>query len=405
VPLEENVRNVQASVAWLARAGREVIFDAEHFFDGWREDREYALSVLRAARDAGAAWLVLCDTNGGTPPWEVAEVVAEVARAGLLPLGFHGHNDGDTAVAASLEAVRAGATQVQGTVNGYGERCGNANLCSVAPALELKMGLRCLADGALARLTEVARIVADISNRELPPERPYVGRDAFAHKAGVHTSAMARCEGLYEHLDPALVGNERRTVVSELGGRATVREKARELGLKLPSDDAALALAREVKALEARGYQFDAADGTFELLVRRARGDAPARFELERLRVLVERHGGDVSESVATVAVRVEGTRHFASAEGDGPVHALDRAARQVLEGAFPVLGELRLCDYKVRTLENGAQGTAACTRVLVESEFRGRRFATVGVSTNVLEASWEALLQSFEVALARSGG
>jgi 2-isopropylmalate synthase len=403
--LEENLQNVAGSVARLVREGREVIFDAEHFFDGYAEDPGYALAILRAAKGAGAHWIVLCDTNGGTAPWEVGRIVGEVVRAGLGPVGFHGHNDMDTAVAASLEAVRAGATQVQGTVNGYGERCGNANLCSVAPALELKLGVHCLPAGALSRLTEVANLVADISNRTLASERPFVGRDAFAHKAGVHASAQARCEGLYEHIDPEAVGNERRTVVSELGGRATILEKVEEMGLPPLGDEAAQKLARQVKKMEAQGYQFDSADGTFELLVRRATGEMPRRFDLERLRVLVERHGRDVSETVATVAVTVDGKRHFASSEGDGPVHALDRAARAVLEAAFPVLRRLRLRDYKVRTLDGGPEGTAAQIRVLVESEFDGKHFTTVGVSTNLIEASWEALVQSFEVALGRAAG
>jgi 2-isopropylmalate synthase len=399
---EENLAMIRDSVSYLKRNGRVVVYDAEHFFDGFRADRAYALSALRAAAEAGADWIALCDTNGGSLPSWVREVVTAVrAELPSTPLGIHTHNDGEMAVANALAAVEAGCTQVQGTINGYGERCGNANLVSVIPALQLKMGLSCVPEESLSRLTELARAVAEIANVGLDPYAPYVGVSAFAHKGGVHVAAVEKVAASYEHVAPERVGNLRKVVVSELSGRVNVRVRAAELGVDVQGAEPVV-LAR-VKDLESRGYQFEAAEGTFELLVRRARPDYAAPFEVLDVVVIAERrrgHGAMFAE--ATVKLRVGAAVVHEVAEGEGPVHALDRALRKALEPHYPSLGAVRLADYKVRILDPES-ATGARTRVLIEAARDEERWSTIGVSQNIIEASCEALADSLELHLLRA--
>jgi 2-isopropylmalate synthase len=323
---EENLAMIADSVAWLKKNGREVVYDAEHFFDGYRADPAYALCTVKAASDAGADWIVLCDTNGGSLPAWITRVVGAVRARVATPLGVHTHNDGELAVANALAAVEAGCTQVQGTINGYGERCGNANLVSIIPALQLKMGRRCVPPASLGRLTELSRAVSEIANLNPDPHAPYVGASAFAHKGGVHVAAVEKVAESYEHVPPALVGNRRHAVVSELSGRGNVRVRAEELGLDARGHEKAV-VAR-VKDLENEGYQFEAAEGSFELLVRRGRPDYQPAFEVLDVVVMAQKRDGRPMVSEATVKLRVAGETVHTAAEGSGPVHALDRALR-----------------------------------------------------------------------------
>jgi 2-isopropylmalate synthase len=398
---EENLAMVRDSVALLKRHGKDVVYDAEHFFDGYRADPEYALATVKAAAEAGADWVALCDTNGGSLPGFVSDAVTAVKAAiPGTPLGIHAHNDGELAVANSLAAVQAGCTQVQGTINGIGERCGNANLVSVVPNLQLKMGHRCVSDESLPRLTELARAVAEIANMRLESRTPWIGVSAFAHKGGVHVAAVERVRSSYEHVAPETVGNSRKVVVSELSGRVNVRVRAGDLGLQLNGEETEL-LAR-VKELENRGYQFEAAEGSFELLIRRGREGYASPFEILDLVVLGERrrgHGEMFSE--ATVKLRVDSVVVHEVAEGDGPVHALDRALRKALEPLYPSLRQVHLVDYKVRILDPES-ATGAKTRVLLEAARGEERWSTVGVSQNIIEASAEALADSLELHLLR---
>src|SRR5262245_28393143 len=398
----ENLAMIRDSVAFLKREGREVVYDAEHYFDGYRADPGYALEAVRAAAEAGADWVALCDTNGGSLPSWIREVV-ETVRAAVpgTPLGIHTHNDGELAVANALAAVEAGCTQVQGTVNGYGERCGNANLVSIVPALQLKMGHRCIPDAHLARLTELSRTVSEIANTRPDPHAPYVGASAFAHKGGVHVAAVEKVAESYEHIPPERVGNRRKVVVSELAGRVNVRVRAADLGLDVRGAEPAVLV--RVKELESRGYQFEAAEGSFELLVRRSRPDYAPPFEILDLVVIAERrrgHGEMFSE--ATVKLKVGETVVHEVAEGDGPVHALDRALRKALEPLYPGLRAVRLADYKVRILDPES-ATGAKTRVLLEAACGEERWSTIGVSQNIIEASGEALADSLELYLLRA--
>jgi 2-isopropylmalate synthase len=399
---EENLAMVTDSVTFLKKHGREVVYDAEHFFDGFAADPEYALKTVSAAAAAGADWVVLCDTNGGSLPSRVAEVVRAVRER--LPgtgLGIHTHNDGELAVANALAAVEAGCTQVQGTVNGYGERCGNANLVSVIPALQLKLGHTCVEADRLARLTELSRAVAEIANMRPDPRAPYVGASAFAHKGGVHVAAVEKVTQSYEHVAPEQVGNNRKVVVSELSGRVNVRVRAAEMGLDVQGAEPAV-LAR-IKELESRGYQFEAAEGSFELLVRRSRPDYAPPFEILDVVVIGERrrgHGEMFAE--ATVKLRVGPHLVHEVAEGDGPVHALDCALRKALEPHYPGLREVRLADYKVRILDPES-ATGATTRVLIEGARDEERWSTIGVSRNIIEASCEALADNLELHLLRT--
>ena len=399
---DENLAMVADSVRLLRAEGRRVLFDAEHFFDGHAHDTAYAQAVLEAAVDAGAECVVLCDTNGGALPHDVDEVVRESLGvvAGRAGVGVHVHNDADCAVANSLVAIRAGATHVQGTVNGIGERCGNANLMSIIPNLKLKLGLNVVADDDLCRLTHVAHEVAEIMNVIPNPHAPYVGHAAFAHKAGLHVSALAKREDLYQHVAPESVGNSLRLLVSELAGRATVVLKGRELGLDLEQEhDAVNRVLSTVKDLEHAGYTFEAADASFELLIRQETGTRRTFFRLESFRTIVERRDDGRVVAEATVKIWIGNERVIGTGEGNGPVDALDHAFRAAVNGHFPWLAKVALTDYKVRIVDPGA-GTAATTRVLIRSSDGEREWDTVGVSENVIDASWKAMEDAYTAGL-----
>jgi 2-isopropylmalate synthase len=401
--LDENLRIIEQSLAFLRERGRRVIYDAEHFFDGYHADPAYALETLRAAARGGAETLVLCDTNGGSLPWQVAETVRAVRAALKHPLGVHTHDDAGCAVANALAAVKEGATQVQGTVNGYGERCGNANLCSIIPSLELKMGLRCLPDGHLPALHELSAFVAEVANLAPNDHQPYVGRSAFAHKGGIHVAAMRRSAVSYQHVDPALVGNQMRVVVSELSGRGNLLSKAEELGLSVKGGDDLAGVLNEIKLLEAKGFSFEAAEASVALLMKRQDADYRAPFELVDFLVNVQHRAGRGLFSEAMVKVKVEGQVVHTAADGDGPVDALDAALRKALAPHYPEVQELHLTDYKVRILDS-TNGTGAITRVLIDTHRGGETWSTVGASTNIIEASWRALVDAIEYGLTVAG-
>jgi 2-isopropylmalate synthase len=397
--LEENLRMIRDSVAHFKRLGREVVYDAEHFFDGTRLDPAYAAATLDAAAEAGADCLVLCDTNGGELPEVVADVVAGLRGRLATPLGIHPHNDAGLAVANALAAVRAGCVQIQGTINGYGERCGNVDLVPVIATLQLKLGRRVLPDEALRRLTEVAHYVAAVANQHPDPHAPYVGRSAFAHKGGIHVAAIAKVPESYRHIDPETVGNVTRVVVSEVAGRRNVQLRARELGIA--AGDGEEGVLRRIKELEHRGFQFEAAEGSFEMLLRRAAPGYRPPFALEDFTVLVEKRGDGAPRAQATVKIRVGDEVMHTAAEGDGPVSALDRAVRKALLPHYPALAEVYLVDYKVRIVDEHL-GTAARPRVIIESARGTERWSTVGCSENIIEASWLALCDGLELALLR---
>jgi 2-isopropylmalate synthase len=401
--LPENLAMIADSVAFLVKHVEEVVYDAEHFFDGWKRDREYALQTLRAAEAAGAASLVLCDTNGGALPHEVTEIVREVRRHVRAPLGIHAHNDGECAVANSLAAVLEGAEQVQGTLNGYGERCGNANLISIIPNLMLKLGLQAIPELHLRELREAARFASELANRTPWQHQPFVGDSAFAHKAGMHVSAVLKHPETYEHIDPTLVGNHRRVLVSELSGKSNILWKAQEYGIDLDKDTPeARRILETLKALEDEGYQFEGAEASFELLMERALGNHRPYFELDGYRVSVETRRDDKEPfAEATVRVRVKGILEHTAATGNGPVNALDHALRKALEEFYPNLREMSLLDYKVRILDE-SKGTAAKTRVLITSGDGEETWGTVGVGPNIIDASWQALVDSVEYKLRR---
>jgi 2-isopropylmalate synthase len=399
--LEENLAMIADSVAFLKAAGREVVYDAEHFFDGYRADGDYALAALKAAADAGADWVTLCDTNGGSLPGFIIQAVGAVkAHLPGTRLGIHTHNDSDVAVANALAAVEAGCTQVQGTINGWGERCGNANLISIIPALQLKMGLRCVSDEGLARLTELSRTISEIANIRPRAHAPYVGRSAFAHKGGAHVAAVEKITSSYEHVPPERIGNRRHIVVSELSGRGNVRMRALELGVDAQGNERELV--SRIKDLESRGYQFEAAEGSFELLVQRSRPGYVAPFEVLDVVVISERRRGNSMFAEATVKVRIGDDVLHTVAEGSGPVHALDGAFHKALNDAYPLLREVHLVDYKVRILDPEA-ATGAKTRVLIEAARGEERWSTIGVSQNIIEASAEALADALELPLSRA--
>ncbi len=401
--LDDNLRIIEQSLAYLRAQGRRVIYDAEHFFDGYRADRSYALETLRAAVRGGAETVVLCDTNGGSMPWEVAEIVRSVKETLNHPLGIHTHNDGECAVANSLAAVREGAIQVQGTINGYGERCGNANLCSIIPNLELKLKRRCLPDGGLHHLYEVGHFVAEVANLAPDEHLAYVGKSAFAHKGGIHVAAMRRNEASYQHVDPALVGNQMRVVVSELSGRGNLLSKAEEYGLADGGADVADVL-NEIKLLEAKGFSFEAAEASVAMMMKRQQPGYRAPFELIDFTANVDHRAGRGIFAEATVKVRVEGEVLHTAAEGTGPVNALDAALRKALVQRYPEIANFHLADYKVRILDS-ANGTAAVTRVLLDTQSGAKRWSTVGASTNIIEASWRALADSVEYGLTVAAG
>jgi len=394
--LDEGEAMIADSVAFLAAAGRTVLVDMEHFFDGYKHNPEFAMRALEAAVVKGASHVVLCDTNGGSLPHEVAAVVADVHRhvGGDVTIGIHCHDDTGCAVANSMAAVLAGARHVQGTLNGLGERTGNCNLTTMIPNLELKLGARCLPEGHLVRLTAVSHHVAEVLNRPLDPQQPYVGASAFAHKAGLHVSAIARARDAYEHVDPEQVGNGTRFVVSEMAGRATIQMKADELGLAMDGP-AVNQVIDDLKRLEHEGYHFEAADASLELLMRRAAGWEQDSFKVESMRVITDELPNGDFTTEATVKVWVgagaDAMRHVHTAEGNGPVNAIDKALRASLGAAFPELDKVHLTDYKVRILD-GSSATGAVTRVLIDFTNGERTWTTIGVSGNIIEASWRAL-------------
>jgi len=397
---DEALDMIADSVEYLRSQGRRVFFDAEHFFDGYQGNQEFAVNALRAAHDAGAERLVLCDTNGGFLSHDVQRIVGEVGDAlGNATLGCHFHNDSGMAVGNSITAVLEGAYQVQGCINGYGERTGNADLCSLIPNLSLKMGFETIPEDRLPRLTTVSHHLADLVNLTLDPHIPYVGSSAFTHKAGLHTSALARRSDAYEHMDPAEIGNATRVVVSELAGRSTVLAKAQAQGLKLTSEDAQKVV-DQIKELEHLGYQFEAADGSFELLLREAQGWRQDYFDLESYRVFIENRDDKVVAE-ATVKVHVGDNRVVTTREGDGPVSALDRALRAALIDAYPEIAEITLTDYRVRDLDS-SDGTSARVRVLTEHADVDARWGTVGVHENIIDASWKAVVEGLVIGLIR---
>ena len=397
--LEENLRMIENTVAWLRGQGKRVIYDAEHFFDGYRLDAAYALQSLQAAVRGGAETIVLCDTNGGSLPWQVESAVqAVIAKLGPVPVGIHAHDDTGCGVANSLAAVRAGARHVQGTVNGYGERCGNANLCVVIPNLELKLNLRALPAGALPRLHEVARFTAEVANLAPNDHMAYVGDSAFAHKAGVHVAAMQRHPDAYQHIDPAVVGNAKRVVVSELSGRANVVSKAGEPGFENVDAATSAKVVELIKAKEHEGFSFEAAEASVGLLVRRLTPGYQPLFHLLDYRGMVSRHGGRTLAE-ATIKLNIGGHEVHTAAEGNGPVNAFDMALRKALTPLFPQVKDISLTDYKVRIL-NSNRGTEAITRVLIDWHDGVRRWSTVGAGTNILDATWLALADGYEFIL-----
>ncbi|MBP7691936.1 MAG: citramalate synthase [Anaerolineales bacterium] len=400
--LDDNLRIIEQSLAFLKAQGRRVIYDAEHFFDGYKADPVYALATLQAAARGGAETVVLCDTNGGTMPWELTEIVRAV-RAGLggQPFGIHTHNDSECAVANTLAAVREGAIQVQGTINGYGERCGNANLCSIIPDLELKLDQRCLPAGRLKHLYDVAHFVAEVANLAPDEHLAYVGKSAFAHKGGIHVAAMRRNVHSYQHVAPEQVGNVMRVVVSELSGRGNLLSKAEEYGLEFEHGEEVAGVLTEIKALEAQGFAFEAAEASVALMMKRQEPGYQAPFELIDFSVNVEHRRGRGIFAEATVKVRIPGVEAVmhTAAEGNGPVNALDSALRKALQARYPVLSHFQLADYKVRILD-GNNGTGAVTRVLIDTQNGARRWTTVGASANIIEASWRALADAVEYGL-----
>jgi 2-isopropylmalate synthase len=396
---DENLRIIEASLAYLRANGRRVIFTAEHFFDGYKADPAYAVEALQAAMRGGAETLVLCDTNGGSLPWEVSEIVRVVKVAVNHPLGIHTHNDGGCAVANSLAAVREGAIQVQGTINGYGERCGNANLCVIIPNLELKLGMPCLPPDRLVSLTEVAHFVAEVANLAPDEHMAYVGKSAFAHKGGIHVAAMRRSALSYQHIDPQLVGNASRVVVSELSGRGNLLSKAEEYGLDVNGGHEVSDVLTEIKKLEAQGFSFEAAEASVAMMLKRQQSDYQPPFELIDFFINVEHRQGRGIFAEATVKVRVDGEVLHTAAEGNGPVNAMDLALRKALTPRYPQLAAFNLADYKVRILD-GENGTQAITRVLIDTQNGTKRWSTVGASANIIEASWRALADAIEYGL-----
>jgi len=402
IPLEENLNLIRNSVKFLRDSGKRVMFDAEHFFDGYLANEEYALSALKAAVDGGAEWLVLCDTNGGVMMDVVAEAVEDALLTFGVPIGVHCHNDSDLAVANSLIAVERGATMVQGTINGIGERCGNANLCSIMADLALKMEYE-LNVKDMTQLTELSSFISELANLAPVPGMPYVGEKAFAHKGGIHVSAIAKDPRTYEHIEPESVGNKRRILISDMAGRASISEKLKDFGIDVDSEES-LAIVKQIKALEAQGYQFEGADASFELLVRRFRGELKSPFKVTGFRVFIDDVGDKVNSEASVKVMDSEGNEEHTASNGDGPVNALDNALRKALSSLFPVTNKIRLVDYKVRVLDSKS-ATASSVRVLIRSTDGKQSWTTVGVSNNVIEASLYALVDSIEYAIHKSNG
>jgi 2-isopropylmalate synthase len=407
---DENLRMIDESIAFLVAQGKRVIYDAEHFFDAWADDSDYALKTLRVAGEAGAELVCLCDTNGAALPRAIERVVAAVVAQlavppGGTPVGVHCHNDADCAVANSLVAVAAGAVHVQGTMNGYGERCGNANLTSIIPGLKLKMGLPVISDEQLERLTETAHFVAEITNVTPWSHQPYVGRSAFTHKGGLHVAAVEASPATFEHIDPARVGNEQRVLISELSGKGAVLRKARELGFELDGGDEHVgAILRRLKQKEHEGFHYEAADASFDLFLHDQLGGRRPLFRLESFRVIVEQREDGRVVTEATVKLHVKGERIVATGEGNGPVNALDNALRLAIVRKYPHLGDIDLVNYKVRILDEN-KGTGAVTRVLLDASDGERTWGSIGVSENIIEASWQALVDAIEYGMLHDAG
>lgn len=401
ISLEENLELINDSVAYLKGRLPEVVYDAEHFFDGYKANPEYALKTLEAAAEGQADCIVLCDTNGGTMPHELAAIIETVKERVSIPLGIHAHNDGECAVANSLLAVHHGIVHVQGTINGFGERCGNANLCSIIPALNLKMGCDCVSEEQLGSLRSVSRYLYELSNLVPNKHQPYVGNSAFAHKGGVHVSAIQRHPETYEHIRPEKVGNATRVLVSDLSGRSNILAKAQQFNINLDSKDpVAQEILEKIKDLENQGFQFEGAEASFEILMRQALGNLRHFFSIIGFRVIdTKAHEQDKPLSEATVQVKVGGKIEHTAAEGNGPVNALDNALRKALVSFYPQLQDMKLYDYKVRVLPAG-KGTASVTRVLVESGDGDNRWGTVGVNDNIIDASYQALVDAFQFKL-----
>ncbi|MGD9300666.1 MAG: citramalate synthase [Desulfobacterales bacterium] len=410
--LEENLSMIYDSVFYLKSNGRETIYDAEHFFDGYKHNPDYAVNTLFAAQEAGADFIVLCDTNGGTLPFEVDSIFMDVQNllakrddtgsgSAKLNLGIHTHNDCGLAVANSITAVHAGAVMVQGTINGYGERCGNADLTSIIPVLELKMDRPCISSHNLKKLKSLSRYISETANQVPVNNRPFVGKSAFAHKGGIHVSAIMKAPRAYEHMDPALVGNQRRVLISDMSGKSNVVYKARELGLELDTNGFdSSKIVSEIKQLEQQGYQFDVADGSFKILMEKFTDQFEPLFTLESFRVTIEKDKDRPCTSQATMKISVKGKEEITAAEGYGPVSALDNALRKALDRFFPDLDTMRLVDFKVRVID-GNRGTAAKVRVFIESRDQDQIWSTIGVSEDIIEASWQALADSFQFKLA----
>jgi 2-isopropylmalate synthase len=395
---EDNLRIIEQSVAYLKSNNKRVIYDAEHFFDGYKADSSYALETLQAAIRGGAETVILCDTNGGTLPWEVERILRELKLVIKTPFGIHTHNDGECAVVNSLTAVREGAMQVQGTINGVGERCGNANLISIMADLELKMGYECLPKGNIRKLYDLSHFVAEVANLTPDEHLPFVGKSAFAHKGGVHVAAMRRSAQSYQHIEPELVGNKMRVVVSDLSGRGNLLSKAEEHGVEVEGEEV-VGVLNEVKELEARGFSFEAAEASVTIMLKRQEYGYKPPFELIDFFVNVEHRDKRGIFAEAMVKVRVQGEVLHTAAEGNGPVNAMDNALRKALVGYYPQVAKFHLSDYKVRILDSD-HGTEAITRVLIDTRNNTSRWSTVGASTNIIEASWRALADSVEYGL-----
>ncbi len=406
VPLKQNLQLISDSIAYLHAKGKRVFFDAEHFLDGYLADPAYAVLVLHVAEQAGAARLILCDTNGGTMPWQVKEIVKAVKKEIATPLGIHTHNDAEVAVANTLMAVEAGVSQVQGTINGFGERCGNANLTSILPNLKLKMKYGCVSDEQLSHLVEVSRFVSEIANISPNKYQAYVGNAAFAHKGGVHVDAVRKNARTYEHIVPETVGNKQRILISDYGGRGNILEKAKEYNIPLAPDHPCVReILQQLKALEGEGYQFEGAEGSLELMMKKAVGKYRRFFQLVGFRVIVEKRKEEETPiSEATIMVDVNGQIEHTAAIGNGPVNALDNALRKALQKFYPALSDIKLLDYKVRVLA-AQEGSASKVRVLSESGDGHIKWGTVGVSENIIEASWQALVDSIEYKLLHDKG
>jgi len=409
--LPENLSMINDSVAFLKQQGREVIYDAEHFFDGYKYNRDYAMQSLAAALDGGADFIVLCDTNGGTLPFELASIIAEVqqqmnnigsgpSQNNSVKLGIHSHNDCGMAVANSITAVQNGAVMVHGTINGYGERCGNADLTSIIPILSIKMDRACITPENLKKIKTLSRYVSETANLVPLNSRPFVGKSAFAHKGGIHVSAIMKTPRAYEHMDPAMVGNSRRVLVSDLSGKSNVEYKAKELGVELGKNGFdSSRIASEIKQMEQEGYQFDTADGTFKILLEKFTDQFKPHFSLESFRVTIEKDKDQPCSAHATIKISVGDKKEITAGEGYGPVSALDNALRKALDKFYPDLDTMRLVDFKVRVID-GTRGTAAKVRVLIESRDQHEIWSTMGVSEDIIEASWQALADSFQFKL-----